>query len=251
MNATATPHTRHPFAPQPAAPEHLDALVRALAGGTHDDHDLRWRAGLAYGEYTAALRDARAAGWVAPWRKSKWYAGIWQLTDAGRARLAELEDAMRDVVVPDNEQVDERAAFLAAARAGRAAALREERAAIVEDYELGFEWRLSEDNTIADESAWLRLIVARQQDAQTHVTVLNAQLLNARREIAALRTERDTLRAKLDAAAARVSELEATPGSAKPAASVIDDGPVALGDRKAQQRPAPTFAPPTRTPPAA
>ncbi len=101
--------TRHRFAPQPAEPAQIDALVRALADGAHDDHALRLRAGLHGYAYTAALRDARAAGWVARWRKSEWYAGIWQLTDAGRMRLAELEDAMRDMEAPDTGQVDERA----------------------------------------------------------------------------------------------------------------------------------------------
>jgi len=235
-----TSATRHRFAPQPAEPAQIDALVRALADGAHDDHALRALAGLRGYAYTAALRDARAAGWVAAWRESVWYAGTWQLTDAGRMRLAELEDAMQDVEVPDTGQVDERAEFLASAREGRAAALLEERAAIVEDYALAYEWRLSADETLADENEWLRLIVARQKDAMAHLAALESRALAREREIAALRTESATLAQKLDAALARIAELET---------AVIFAEPATLGDRKAQQARAVNLTPPTRKPP--
>jgi len=298
MNATTAP-TRSSIAPPPVPDAHIDVLLRALSGAAADDSVIERRAGLTRDERSMALFEARRRGLVEPWRKSKWYAGVWQLTDAGRARMAELEDAMQDVEAPDNGQIDEHAEFLVSAREGRALALREERAAIVEDYELGFEWRLIADEALADEGEWLRLIVARQRDAQTHASALQALMLVAQRELSALkvqlaeaeagkratekaleaalgvtgdldrqataliterdlvrrenralREERDTLCAKLDAANARIAALEnAALLDAPDEDAEMTPGAVRLD--RASERPHYNMAPPRRTPPAA
>lgn len=180
MSATsATPHTtRHPFAPQPARQEDVLDLLRVLArGGPWDEHEIRQALGLPFGSerFSAALREARMSGMIKRWRKSKWYSGIWILSDAGRAKLDKLEEQEAKV----EDEYEPVSAY----------AHTDVRAEIVEDYALEYEWRLSLADAIEEESAFLKYIVRRLNDAQTIIPILQTQLLRANRRIAALERE--------------------------------------------------------------
>ena len=203
---TTTPASPHRFAPRPAEPAHIDALLRAMVRGeSHDDRELQYRTGLRGYDYTAALRDARAAGWVARWRKSEWYAGIWQLTDAGE-RLAEMEQEA-DMFEPRNAGE----AREDAQRAYEDWMLEQMRMVRVEDNhdaEYGAEWRISEAEMLADVCETQRVQLMDYAATKGRLTAALFLLDDARREIAALRAESATLAAKLDAATAELSARE-------------------------------------------
>lgn len=169
----------HPFAPVAARQEDVLDLLRVLArGGPWDEHEIRQAMALPFGSerFSAALREARQAGLIQRWRKSEWYAGIWMLSDAGRERLNEIQEQEAKV------EIDERGPVSAYAHT-------DVRAEIVEDYALEYEWRLSLADAIEEESAFLKYIVRRLNDAQTIIPILQTQLLRANRRIAALERE--------------------------------------------------------------
>lgn len=222
MSATsATPHTtRHPFAPQPARQEDVLDLLRVLArGGPWDEHEIRQALGLPFGSerFSAALREARMSGMIKRWRKSKWYSGIWILSDAGRDRLDKLEEQEAKV----EDEYEPVSAY----------AHTDMRAEIVEDDAWAYEWRLSLADAFEEESAWLKHVVHRLNDAQVTIPALQLQLLRANLRIAALEREIEALRAERDTLAAS----ETAPAAVRM-------------DRASQRQPKTAWTPPKRNP---
>lgn len=170
----------HPFAPVAARQEDVLGLLRVLArGGSWDEHEIRHALGLPFGSerFSAALREARMSGMIKRWRKSKWYSGIWTLSDAGRAKLEEMQQEGKVEEIDERESASAYAHVLGAARE------------IAEDDAWAYEWRLSLADAIEEESAFLKYIVHRLNDAQTIIPILQTQLLRANRRIAALERE--------------------------------------------------------------